>query len=327
MLRNLHMLTHRLGRAALMALCAATLLTAFAVDSRATEGGTSHYIQGAYGDFLMGLIPGEGFYVRNDTIYMAQSLKQAFKGGYVYGQLNAYTVLNLTKLSYVADVPAIGGLLGLAVGVPVIINTNVGGNVNIFDPRGKGHSFSKTGDGNRGGLSDIFITPVAAWSFGECHLALMPTVFLPTGYFDKKVLTNLGMGYFSFDGNVAFTWLSKKGYEISLNAGYMINSENTATKYLSGNQFHLDWTAAYHYNERFAFGAVGYVVAQTTPDSGKGATMGPYNSSSTGIGPLVSYTTPVFGKDVSFIAKWIHDIGGQNRLTGDVIYGSFAVKF
>jgi len=317
----------RQARAACSLALALALALSFAGIARATEGGTSHYIQGAYGDFLMGFIPGEGLFARNDTIYMAQSLKQTFKGGSVYAQLNAFTVLNLTKLSFMAEVPAMGGLLGLAVGVPVIVNTNVGGDVNVLDPRASGRTFSKSGDGDRGGLSDVFLAPVAAWNFGECHVALTPTVFLPTGYYDRKILTNLGMNYFTFDGNLAFTWLNPKGYEVSLNAGYMINTENTATSYLSGNQFHLDWTAAYHHGERLAFGAVGYVTAQTTPDSGKGAVMGPYWSSGAGLGPILSYTASVGGKDVSFIGKWLHDLGAENRLAGDTFYASVATKF
>jgi len=316
----------RILAAAFAAVFAAALF-AGGGTARATEGGTSHYIQGSYGDFLMGLIPGEGLAVRNDTIYLAQSLKQTLKGGLIFAQLNAYTTINLTKLSYMVEAPFMGGMLGLAGGVPVILNTNVGGEINIHDPRGKRRDFSKSGSSDRGGLSDVFLAPVAAWNFGECHLALMPTVFFPTGYFNKKTLTNLGMNYFTFDGNVAFTWLNSHGYEVSLNAGYMVNTENTATRYLSGNQFHLDWTAAYHHGKQLAVGAVGYVVAQTTPDSGKGATTGSFYSSSAGIGPIVSYTAPIGGKDVSFIFKWLYDISGENRLTGNTLYGSVAVKF
>ena len=318
---------HKAGRAALAVLLAALLALTGTRAALATEGGTSHYIQGSYGDFLMGYLPGEGLAVRNDTIYMAQSLKQTLKGGLIFAQLNAYTTINLTKLSYMVEAPVMGGMLGLAGGVPVILNTNVGGEINIHDPRGKRQDFSKSGSSNRGGLSDLFLGPVAAWNFGECHLALMPMVFFPTGYFNKKTLTNLGMNYYSFDGNVAFTWLNSHGYELSFNAGYMMNTENTATKYLSGNQFHLDWTAAYHHGRNLAVGAVGYVVAQATPDSGKGASTGSFYSSSAGIGPIVSYTTPIGGKDVSFIFKWLYDVAGENRLTGNTLYGSVAVKF
>lgn len=311
-----------------LALAALVFFLASGNLARALESGTSHYIQGAYGDYVMGLIPGEGLYLRNDFIYMSQTLGQSLKGGSVYGKVNAYTAIDLVKLSYIFDVPAIGGYAGLGIGLPFILNTNVSGTLNVNDPRSRNRGFSKTDDSSRGGLSDIFLMPlILGWNFGECHLSLLPIVFLPTGYYDKTVLTNLGMNYLSFDANMAFTWLSKTGVEVSFNAGYMINAENQATNYLSGNQFHLDATAAFHFSERFALGVVGYVVAQTTPDSGKGATLGSYMSSGVGIGPTAIYTAPIFGKDVSFIAKWLHDLGGENRLKGDALYGSVAMKF
>ncbi|GFK93164.1 hypothetical protein NNJEOMEG_00995 [Fundidesulfovibrio magnetotacticus] len=316
----------RLLRAAFAVAAALGLLASARTPVLATEGGTSHYIQGSYGDFLMGFIPAEGFYVRNDFIYLAQSMSQTFHGGRIYSKVNAYTSIDLLKLSYVAEVPAMGGYLGLAAGVPIIVNTNVGGSLNIQDQRNR-RQYSKTGDGDRGGLSDVFLAPLAAWNFGECHLVVMPTVFFPTGYYDKKVLTNLGMNYYTFDANMAFTWLNAKGYEFSFNAGYMINSRNTATRYTSGNQFHLDWTAAYHYDQRLAFGLVGYVVAQTTPDSGPGASLGAFYSSSAGLGPILSYTASIGGKDVSFIAKWLCDVGAENRMTGNAVYASVAAKF
>jgi hypothetical protein len=200
--------------------------------------------------------------------------------------------------------------------------------MNTFDPRARNNGTSKATDGNRAGLSDIFLMPLMlGWNFGECHLALSPTVYLPTGYYDKNVLTNLGTNYATFDPNVAFTWLSKMGFELSVNTGYMLNTENTATQYLSGNQFHVDWTLAQHFTEKFALGIVGYAVAQATPDSGPGATQGAFMSSGVGLGPTAIFTTPVFGKDLTIIAKWLHDLGDQNRLHGDALYLSLAMDF
>lgn len=320
-------------RSAARPLGAAVVLAVFVLlasgnQAKALESGTSHYIQGAYGDYVMGLIPGEGFYVRNDFIYMSQTLGQSLKGDSVYGKINANTAINLLKLSYIFDVPAIGGYAGVGIGLPFILDTNVNGTLSINDPRSRNGGFSKSDDSSRGGLSDIFLMPlILGWNFGECHLTLLPIVFLPTGYYDKTVLSNLGMNYASFDANMAFTWLSKMGMEVSFDAGYMINAENQATNYLSGNQFHVDATAAFHFSERFALGVVGYAVTQTTPDSGKGATLGSYMSSGVGIGPTIVYTAPIAGKDVSFIAKWLHDLVGENRLKGDALYGSIAVKF
>lgn len=135
------------------------------------------------------------------------------------------------------------------------------------------------------------------------------------------------MNYATFDANVAFTWLSESKIEFSVNAGYMINTENLETHYLSGNQIHADWTLAYHVNQRLALGAVGYAVAQTTPDSGKGATLGGFYSSGVGIGPAATYMFPVGGKDVAVTAKWLHGLGGGHSFVGDSIYTSFSMKF
>ncbi|WP_428568672.1 MAG: SphA family protein [Solidesulfovibrio sp. DCME] len=318
-----------------LVVCLAACLFLAPRQAAAVEGGTSHYIQGAYGDFLMGYIPAPGFYTRNDTIYQAGQIDGALKGGRAYAKLDVYSTLNLTKLSYMFDVPAIDGFLGIGAGVPIIINLHVSGNasanylsrdnlagVPLPDQKSVG------GYGNRGGLSDIFFMPViAGWNFGECHLVAMPIVFLPTGYYNASKLTNLGMNYFSFDGNVAFTWLSKTNFELSLNAGYMINTVNPATNYLSGNLLHLDWTTAYHFTPRFALGATGYLLTQTTPDTGSGAKLGAFQSSGSGIGPVASYAIPIGGKDLVFIAKWIHDLGSQHSFLMDTLYASFAIKF
>ncbi len=303
--------------------------------AEAVEGGTSHYIQGAYGDFLMGYIPAAGFYVRNDTIYQTGQIDGVLKGGRAYAKLDVYSTMNLTKLSYMFDVPAMNGFLGVGAGVPVIINLHVSGNASANylsrdNPAGIPMPDQKSigGYGNRGGLSDLFFMPViAGWNFGECHLAVMPIVFLPTGYYNASKLTNLGMNYFSFDGNVAFTWLSKSNVELSVNAGYMINTENPATHYLSGNLLHADWTAAYHFTPRFALGATGYLLTQTTPDTGSGAKLGSFEASGTGIGPIASGTIPIAGKDLTIIAKWIHDLGASHSFLMDTLYASLVMKF
>jgi hypothetical protein len=322
--------------------CAVLLLSVLTVwlaaapaKALAAEGGVSHYILGAYGDFLMGYIPEPGFYVRNDTFYQSAHMDASLKGGRAYAGIDSAMVMNITKLSYLFDVPAMGGFLGVGVGVPFILNEHITGDL-AADYRHHSHKtgldamhhFNVGGGGDRGGLSDIFLMPlIAGWNLGECHVVVSPIVFLPTGYYNSKKLTNLGMNYASFDGNVAFTWLGKSNIEVSVNAGYMINGENQATDYLTGNQIHADWTLAYHFNQRLALGAVGYLFAQTTPDSGSGAKLGSYLSSGTGIGPAVTYTVPVAGKDVMLIAKWLHGLGASNSPLGDTVYASFAVKF
>lgn len=325
----------RPGRLVLLCLCLA-LAVPGASAALAMEGGVSHYIQGAYGDFMMGYVPGPGPYLRNDTFFQsARNSDFSLKGGRVYGEMQNQMFMNLTKLSYMTEVPAIGGLMGMGVVIPVIFNESITGSISADYVRGsyrtkqfrEGH-IEKAGGGERGGLSDVILMPlIMAWNLGECHIMVSPLVYLPTGYYNPHILTNLGMNYLSFDGNVAFTWLSHTGLELSFNAGYMLSTQNEATQYQSGQEFHFDWTAAFHPTERLSFGAVGYLYAQTTPDTGSGARLGAYMSQSAGIGPAISYAATLGGVNVLLESKWLHDVAAQNRMTGDMVYGSFAVKF
>ena len=301
----------------------------------AAESGASHYSPGAYGDFLMAYIPGPGLSVRNDLVYQTGHLDGALKGGKAYAGIDQTIVMDVATFTAMFEAPAIGGFLGLGFGVPFIVHEHVTGDVvadyRIRDRRTSTDAWGRMdfdGSGDRGGVSDIFVMPImAGWNFGECHLTLTPMVFLPTGFYDKNSLTSLGMNYFTFDGNVAFTWFAKERYELSLNAGYMINTENAATRYLSGNQFHLDWTLAYHVNTSLAFGAVGYCLAQTTPDTGRGAALGAFYSSGAGVGPAVTATLPVLGKEISFIAKWLHGVSAEHSFLGETAYCSFIMSF
>ena len=135
-------------------------------QSLAVEGGTSHYIQGAYGDFLMGYLPAAGFYARNDTIYQAGHIDGALKGGRVYAGLDVHSVVNLTKLTYMFDVPAMNGFLGVGLGVPVIVNLHVSGDASATyssrsNPTGLLLPDQKSigGSGNRGGCPTSFSYP------------------------------------------------------------------------------------------------------------------------------------------------------------------------
>lgn len=311
------------------------LLLGVAGRALAAEGGASHYTPGSYGDFLMAVIAGPGFSVRNDNVFQSGHMDATRKGGRVYAGLDQTVVMNITTVSRLYAVPSMGGFLGLGFGVPVIVNEHVSGDLAVDyrtrsgrTDRSVARQWDLGGSGDRGGLSDLFVMPVmAGWNFGECHLTVTPMLFLPTGYYNKNKLTNLGMHYLTFDGNVAFTWLGKKRYEVSVNAGYMLNTENPATRYLTGNQLHVDGTLAYHVNARLAFGAVGYLFAQTTPDTGPGARQGGFYSSGAGCGPALTATVPLAGTDVTFIAKWLHGLGAAHSFLGETVYGSLLVSF
>ncbi len=300
-----------------------TLLTAFLLayplPSRAAESSWSHYYQGTYGEFGLGMTPSAGFTFRNDLIFNNSVASQTLIGGRGYAKASQNSVTDLMKGFYFFDVPKISGRLGFGVLVPGVFNAEVNGRVNQGKLNAEG--YAKTN-----GFGDIAVLPVIVnVNQGNFHFTFTPALFLPTGYYNSNRIISLGRKYYSVDFNLGFTWLDPKiGLEASYNMGYMINTKNNATQYRTGDEFHLDFLVAQHLSPRFGFGLNGYVYSQASGDSGSGAVFGPYRSSAIGYGPAVIYTPKIFGKDFNLIGKWLHDTTTTNRFKGETIFLSVA---
>ena len=132
------------------------------------------------------------------------------------------------------------------------------------------------------GLGDIQLMPVmAAWTNGDFKIGGMLNVWAPSGDYTTGQLANPGMGYWTFDPMLAFSWLSSKiGTEFSVFAGLDFNTENTDASYHSGDIFHLDATLAQHlpvFGGIAGAGASAFYLKQITGDSGSGANLGSFN--------------------------------------------------
>lgn len=287
--------------------------------SLASEGAWSHYVQGTYGDFGFGIAPAPGFSFRNDLIFNNSVVGESMFGGKGYGKVSQNSTTDLMKFFYFFDAPAISGRVGFGLLVPAVFNADAKGWL-------KAWKFDDAGSGTGNGFADAAIIPfMINTNKGDCHLTLYPAFFLPTGYYNKNKLVSLGRNYYSADLNAGFTWLNPKlKVEASFNAGYMINSNNSATAYRTGDEFHFDYMVAHHPWARFGYGLTGYIYQQVTGDSNRGAILGPNKSSAIGYGPALMYTPKVFGKDLTLIAKWLHDTEATNRFRGETIFLSFA---
>ena len=142
---------------------------------------------------------------------------------------------------------------------------------------------------------------------------------------------NKGLGYWTFEPGLLVSYLSQKnGFEATAYIGYDINTRNTETDYLSGQQFHIDVTvgAASAARQRPDRDRREWIyVKQTTGDSGSGARLGSFEEMSTGVGPVLLYAAQ-FGK-VGFAAeaKWLPQIGTQNTLKGDFVWFKIGAQF
>lgn len=59
------------------------LLVGFSVSTYASEGGSSSYLQGTYGEFASGMLGDSGFYMRDDVFFYSASIGVNPLGGAV----------------------------------------------------------------------------------------------------------------------------------------------------------------------------------------------------------------------------------------------------
>jgi hypothetical protein len=179
------------------------------------------------------------------------------------------------------------------------------------------------------GLGDITLIPgILFWNKGNFHFTFAEYIITPTGSYDTDDLANTGLNYWTFDTNVAVTYLNEEtGQDYSINIGYNYNTENPDTDYQTGQELHIDYMINQFLSESWAIGIQGFYYKQLTGDSGDGAILGDFKAEAAGIGPAILWNTKVANQEVSFIVKWLHEYHAENRLEGDHIFISFAMSF
>jgi hypothetical protein len=109
-------------------------------------------------------------------------------------------------------------------------------------------------------------------------------------------LLNLGDGHASWDNGFGYTYFNATtGLEFSAVSGLTYNFKNPRTDYQNGIDWHVDLEASRFLTKQLYVGAVGYSFNQLTGDTGSGATLGPYISRISAVGPEVGVLFPVGG--------------------------------
>jgi hypothetical protein len=225
------------------------ILTCLAVLTKppvhATEGGVSHYLPGTYNDFAAGVFGPSGLYFRNDFFAYHGKISQAPIGGRLFNDVEQRVWMDSLKFSLITDWEFIGARYGATVTLPVMLYGFAEGFLQL-EPGQRRRQNDRTG------IGDLYLAPFQLnWRWPDHHLTFSQGIYLPTGSYDRHRVINLGRNYWSFDSNLTYTWLSQtRGHEGTFNAGYLINTRNTATDYRSGNEFHLDFLFAQHFTPR-----------------------------------------------------------------------------
>jgi len=182
------------------------------------------------------------------------------------------------------------------------------------------------GSQSRGGIGDLIAGPIVlAWHGKTWHFATGLDVALPAGTYDKNDPRRcIGAHYFSFEPIAAFTLMPAKGWEASAKLMYNTKTENTTTKYKSGDEFHMDYAVGKHVGP-WAVGVSGYAVKQLTDDRVAGRTMpanpGFWTEGRRGqviaAGPSISYTNK---RHMTFVVQWHPEMAVRNRFGGNKLW-------
>jgi hypothetical protein len=285
--------------------------------AHADEGGVSFWLPGLYGS--LAAAPGTPGWSWADVYIHPQvsaGKNQAFaNGGQIDLGVNGTGNIVAFGPTYTLPQQVLGGQLALS--LLGVAGQNVGSASAILTgPNGMIISRSRTDTAT--GFGDLLPQATLKWNSGVNNFMTYVTGDIPVGSYEATRLANLGIGHGAIDGGAGYTYFNPAtGHEFSVVGGLTYNFENTHTDYQNGIDLHLDWAASQFLSKQLFVGIAGYLYQQVTGDSGAGAKLGPFESSTIGIGPQMGYLFPVNDKVQGlFGLKGYVDLASENRAKG-----------
>lgn len=289
-------------------------------SAQAAEGGLSNYLPAFYGDLALAAEPPNGFSLRNDTFYFSGDIGKNVRSGAIEANADLTLVYDYLTFLYKPEFTVLGAPVAFAI-TPAIGHVDMDADIRVLN---RAANF----DDDHTGLGDTTLSAMLYWNQENFHFSLNNYLVTPTGDYDEDDLANTGLNYWTYEVDLAATYLNEEtGQDYSVVVGYGYNTENEDTDYQSGDEIHIDYVLNQFFSESFAIGLNGYFYKQIGTDSGDGAFLGSFKGEGAGIGPAIYYSKNISGKDVYFIAKWVHDYHAENRFKGDYAYASFALSF
>lgn len=169
--------------------------------------------------------------------------------------------------------------------------------------------------GSKSGQGDLDLAGFVDWQQDDSRLVLGLSVVAPTGAYDAQRAVNPGAGKFwTVRPLVLASRVWENGVELGLRATYSVNTRNTATDVRSGQYLHADYAAMYRVNDEWRVGLQGYLVEQTTNDSGPGVAAHGNKARVRALGPMLAYVSEdgVWSADV----KVVKEFAVRNRPQG-----------
>jgi len=305
----------------------------------AEEGGSGHYFPGSISDFIDTVPTSPAFIVRYNQIYYSGSV-----GANKAIPIAGTTALGLEATSWGEGLTLVwrppidmGKRWSYAMSTTIpFMQLTVSASAVVPLPGGNGTLTRVAHTGTRNALGDMIVMPLMINYNVNPNFNVNGRValYLPTGNYAVGRLANTGKNYTTTEPEIGLQYFGQKnGREAVLYTGFDFNTINSATQYQSGTQFHLDGTLAQHFPLLKGLAGIGvnpFYYQQITGDSGSGATLGAFEGTTVGIGPVLSYIRPKSKTGhVDFMAdlKWLNEFYTKNRLQGNTVFLKVVFKF
>lgn len=296
--------------------------TAFAI-----EGGVSLYPPG-YLSPQAGIAPSPGSYVGLEFYSYSGDAEKHTRAGRLYFDSDLEISADIFTYTYAAQAKVWNnGTPFFSVMLPYT-NIEMDGEVTgTFPNLGlvERHRFEKS----TGSLGDTSITAGVGWHRDYFHYMFLTNVYAPTGDYDKNKFLNVGLNRWGIQPMAAFTYLNEKnGIEVSSALGYMVNLENTETKYNSGDELNAELAVIQHFSKAVNLGLIGYANQQVTGDSGEGAILGEFKGQVYGAGLTLGGQAAITEEhDFLFNFRYYNEFNAIHRFEGQSFYVSGTVDF
>ena len=287
----------------------------------ATEGAISFYVPGLYGDFGPAVTPEPGVYLFNTGTYYAARTTEPILNLPAQQSFDGFAYINLLRGFWVTDKEIFGARYAAGIRIP---HVRIGLDVDLTSPLG-----TQSLNADITARGDLGIIPVSLyWTSGNFRANLYETITAPTGEFSATSFPNTGRNHWSFDTVLAISWTDlERGLEIAVIPGVIVNTENGATKYRSGIEFHIDYMLNRLLTPTIGIGLHGSYYRQLTDDSGRGAFLGPFKGRASSIGPAALLRPKIAGNRGYIAIKWLHEFAVENRFEGNLFTATAGFKF
>lgn len=332
--------TFTLGRGTLKNIislsCCTVILASCLTTARpalAEEGGSGHYMPGSMSSFIDSVPPEPAFLARLNVIAYDGSAGPTLT---IPIARVLYTGVDATIMGYGLtvvwrpDLDLLGPDWSYAMSATIpLISAEV--SAKAATPLITGRSFEL--EDSETGLGDIILQPVMLSRIitPDFKINSRLSIYAPTGEYTTGKLANTGKNFWTFSPSVELMYFGQKnGVEASLFTGIDCNTKNEDTDYSSGTQLHFDGTLAQHFplwGGLAGGGVSGYYYKQLDGDSGDGATLGDFKAMTTGLGPVLSYSSKLGNHSITGELKWLHEFDTRKRLEGDTIFFKLLVSF